>query len=98
MMVTNQKEMYYRYGIWQLNITTKLKPGDNFHVWSPTIPRRVYPQPMDGRHQPSLALLGPIWTGLPMFGLVWLGLTSFNFVKTRLMHRTYACTKFERYG
>ena len=42
-MVTHQKEVYYRHGIWHLNLTqlTKQEPGNNFHGWSPTIPRMV---------------------------------------------------------
>ena len=40
-MVTNQKEVYYRFEIWHLDITKKLRPGDNYQGWSPTIPRMV---------------------------------------------------------
>ena len=49
-MVTHQKEVYYRHGIWHLNLTklTKRKPGVNFQGWSPTIPRMVTHQPNDG--------------------------------------------------
>ena len=52
-MVTNQKEVYYRHKIWHLNLTkfTKRKPGNNFHGWSPTIPRMVTHQPRMVTHQ-----------------------------------------------
>ena len=58
-MVTNQpkdghpkKEMYYRFGIWHLHITHKLKPGDNCYGWLPTILRMVTHQPKDVTHKP----------------------------------------------
>ena len=40
-MVTHQKEVYYKLGIWHLDLNQKLKPGDNYQGWSPTIPRMV---------------------------------------------------------
>ena len=43
-MVTHQKEVHYRLGIWHID----LRPGDNCQEWSPTIPRMVTPQPKDG--------------------------------------------------
>ena len=57
-MATHQKEVYYRHGIWHLNLTkiTKWKPGNNFHEWSPTIPRMVTHQPKDG-HPPEGSVL-----------------------------------------
>ena len=33
-MVTHQKEVYYRFGIWHLDLTKKLTPGDNYQGWS----------------------------------------------------------------
>ena len=50
-MVTLQKEVYYRLGIWHLDLTHKLRPGDNCQSWSPAIPRMVTNQPKDG-HPP----------------------------------------------
>ena len=47
-MVNQQKEVNYRLGIKQLDLITKLRPGDNCHGWSPTIPRMVTHQPKDG--------------------------------------------------
>ena len=37
-------------------LISKLKPGDNCHGWSPTIPRRVTHQPKDG-HPPEGSVL-----------------------------------------
>ena len=34
-------------------LLSKLTPGDNCHGWSPTIPRRVTRQPMDGHPPPQ---------------------------------------------
>ena len=36
--------MTYRHGIWHLDLTHKLRPGDNCQGWSPTIPRMVAPK------------------------------------------------------
>ena len=36
-MVTHQKEDYYKFGIWYLDLAHKLRPGDNCQGWSPTI-------------------------------------------------------------
>ena len=49
-MVTHQKEVYYRHGIWHLNSTklTKPKMGNNFNEWSPILPRMVTHQAKNG--------------------------------------------------
>ena len=44
MMVTHQKEVYYRLQIWQLHFTLKT-PGGNCHEWSPTFPGMLTNQP-----------------------------------------------------
>ena len=44
--------MYYRLGIWHLDLIHKLRPGDNCHRWSTAIPRMVTHNPIDG-HSPS---------------------------------------------
>ena len=33
-----QEEVQYRHGIWQIDLITKLRPGDYCHGWSATIP------------------------------------------------------------
>ena len=48
-MVTHQKEVYYIFVNWHLDLTQKLTPGDNCHGWSPTIPRMVTHQPKVGQ-------------------------------------------------
>ena len=58
MMVTHQKEVYFRHAIWHLNLIklTKGKPGNNFNGWSPTIARMVNHQLKDG-HPPEGGVL-----------------------------------------
>ena len=51
-MVTHQKEVYKREGIWHLDLTYKITLGDDCNGGSPTIPRRVTHQPKDG-HLPE---------------------------------------------
>ena len=37
----DQKEMYYRLGIWHIDLITKLRPGDNCHGWLASIHKMV---------------------------------------------------------
>ena len=46
-MVTHQKEVFYRLGIWHLDLTYKKKPGDNCYKWSCTVIRMVTHKPED---------------------------------------------------
>ena len=50
-MVTHQKEVCYRLGIWRLDLNKKLRAGDNCQEWSPTILRMVTLNPKHG-HPP----------------------------------------------
>ena len=62
-MVTHWKEVYYRLGIRQFDLTHKLRPGDNCQGWSPSIPRMVTHQPKDGQvtHQKEICYILRIW-------------------------------------
>ena len=92
-MVTHQKEVHYRLGIWQLHFTHKTttvdtrQPKDGhppegsvLHTWSPW---RVTCQPMDGFSPtqgwlPRFTLLGPIWHHLAWVAHVWPHLALFG--------------------
>ena len=55
-MVTHQKEVCYRLGIWHFDLTHKLRPVDNCQECSPTTLRMVTHQPKDG-HPPEGCML-----------------------------------------
>ena len=68
-MVTHQKEVYYRLGIWQLNFTCKKNTCWQL-PWMVTYhPLEGYPPTMGW--SPRLAPFGPIWPRLVPFGPVW---------------------------
>ena len=85
-MVTNQREVYSKLGIWKLHITHKTNTTTmtmDGHL-SPlggcsANPRIVTYQPKDGHLVwPCLALFDTIWPGLPMFGPIWQCLVPFG--------------------
>ena len=43
--IQNLKEVYYRLRIWHIDFIPKLRPGDNCHGWSATIPWMVTQHP-----------------------------------------------------
>ena len=52
--------MYYRLVIWHIDLITKLRPGDNCHGWSATIPWMVNHHPKDKDGHPASPGWSPI--------------------------------------